>query len=414
MKRTEVFTPNDLPTVTLVGEHLKEKTKILEQNLELGGSVIVISGPSKSGKTVFVESVIGRDNLIHVSGANITAAEELWRRIFTVIGTPIPSTALDSKISEVNSSASIEGGVPLVTKGTVSLGGKWTSTGSTTADVRPDYLALLVTELKGSGLVVFVDDFHYIAKEVQVQVAEVIKEAVRQGAQFILAAVPYHSDDVVIANADLRGRMLNLDFDYWDAPELSKIASKGFKELNMQVSDSIISTFAMEAAGSPQLMQSLCLNLCFEIDAKETTPEKLIVTGTIDLIDRICRRAAQTNDYRSVMRVMKEGPKVRGTDRKPYVLKDQTASDVYPIIVKALALPPPQLTLSYPDLLKRISDVCLREHPQGSSVTGACAHMSALANDAANAAIIEWDGDKDVLDIRDPYLLFALRWSESS
>lgn len=414
MKRTQVFTPNDLPTVTLVGEHLQEKKKTLEENLELGGSVIVISGPSKSGKTVFVESVLGRDNLVHVSGANIATAEELWRRIFTAVGTPIPSTVFESKISEVNSSASVEGGVPLLTKGTVSLGGKWTNTGSTTTDVRPDYLALLVTELKDSGFVVFVDDFHYIGKEIQVQVAEVIKEAVRQGVRFILAAVPYHSDDVVIANADLRGRMLNLDFDYWDAPELAKIALQGFKELNMNVSDSIISAFAMEAAGSPQLMQSLCLNLCFEVEVSETMPNEFLVGGTIKLIDRICRRAAQTNDYRSVIRVMKEGPKVRGTDRKPYVLKDQTASDVYPILVKALKLPPPQLTLSYPDLLKRISEVCLRDHPQGSSVTGACAHMSALANDAANAAIMEWDPDKDVLDIRDPYLLFALRWSESN
>ncbi len=29
-------------------------------------------------------------------------------------------------------------------------------------DVKPDYPALLVKELKGTELVVFVDDFHYI------------------------------------------------------------------------------------------------------------------------------------------------------------------------------------------------------------------------------------------------------------
>ena len=86
---------------------------------------------------------------------------------------------------------------------------------------------------------------------------------------------------------------------------------------------------------------------------------------------------------------------------------------MYPILIKAISQAPPELTLSYPSLLTRIAAVCAVEHPQGSSVTGACTHMSALANDVAGAPIVEWDADKDVLDIRDPYLLFALRWSES-
>jgi Zn-dependent protease with chaperone function len=35
-----------------------------------------------------------------------------------------------------------------------------------------------------------------------------------------------------------------------------------------------------------------------------------------------------------------------------------------------------------------------------------------IANSSTNAEIIEWDSENDVLDIRDPYLLFYLRWSE--
>jgi len=40
--------------------------------------------------------------------------------------------------------------------------------------------------------------------------------------------------------------------------------------------------------------------------------------------------------------------------------------------------------------------------------------MSTLANDAAGESVMEWGGENDLLDIRDPYLLFALRWSESA
>jgi len=414
MKRSEVFTPNNLPSVTFVGTHLAEKKKLLLENLEQGGAIVAISGPSKSGKTVFVETVLGHENLVQVSGANIGTAEELWRRIFTVIGTPIPTTTTITSNSEASVSIMGEGGIPLVAKGGVTAGGKWGDSNSSSQDIKPDYLTLLVKELKGTGFVIFVDDFHYIAKEIQIQIATVIKEAIRDGLRFVLAAVPYHADDVVLANSDLRGRMLKLDFDYWNIDELSKIAHLGFSALNVVISEAVITAFAIEAAGSPQLMQSLCLNLCFEKDIHETLIQPLQIQADNNLIEKVCRRAAQTNDYSSVIRVMKEGPKVRGTERNSYVLKDGKVSDVYPILVSAIALPPPELTLSYPVLLARIAQVCAADHPQGSSVTGACSHISALANHAAGASIIEWDSNQDILDIRDPYLLFALRWSEGN
>ncbi|MDO8772729.1 MAG: hypothetical protein Q7K57_29310 [Burkholderiaceae bacterium] len=412
MKRAEVFTPNTLPSVTYVGEHLIEKKKLLDQNLEMGGAVIAISGPSKSGKTVFIETAGGYDTLILVSGANVTHPDDLWRRVFTAIGTPIPATNMSNMTISGAATGGIEGGVPMVAKATGSLTLKADAASGQSSDVRPDFLALLIRELKDTSFVVFVDDFHYIAKSVQVEVASLIKEAVRQGLRFVVASVSYHSDDVLIANNDLRGRLLKLDFDYWDTEELSKIAEKGFAALNVEVSKATIQSFAMESAGSPQLMQSLCLNLCFEEDIYETGNESRVIQPNVQTIDKICRRAAQTNDYSSVIRVMKDGPKVRGTERNSYVLKDGKASDVYPILMKAISLSPPELTLSYPSLLTRIASVCVNDHPQGSSVTGACMHMSALANDVAGAPIVEWDAEKDVLDIRDPYLLFALRWSE--
>jgi hypothetical protein len=39
-------------------------------------------------------------------------------------------------------------------------------------------------------------------------------------------------------------------------------------------------------------------------------------------------------------------------------------------------------------------------------------HIATIANAATNSEVIEWDSENDVLDIRDPYLLFYLRWSE--
>ena len=412
MKRAEVFTPNTLPSVTYVGDHLIEKKKILKQNLEQKGAILTISGPSKSGKTVFIETSLGHDNLIQVSGANVTHPDDLWRRVFTAIGTPIPATQMSNTSISGAATGGIEGGVPMVAKAKGSLTLKADAVSGQSSDVRPDSLSLLIHELKNTTFIVFVDDFHYIARPIQTDVSELIKEAARQGLRFVVASVPYHSDDVIVANTDVNGRILKINFDYWNTEELNKIAEKGFTALNVQVSKATIQSFSMEAAGSPQLMQSLCLNLCFEEDVYETGNELRIIQPNVHMIDKVCRRVAQTNDFSSVIRVMKEGPKVRGTERNSYVLKDGKVYDVYPILIKAISQSPPQLTLSYSNLLARIASVCANEHPQGSSVTGACMHMSALANDVAGVRIMEWDAANDVLDIQDPYLLFALRWNE--
>jgi hypothetical protein len=54
----------------------------------------------------------------------------------------------------------------------------------------------------------------------------------------------------------------------------------------------------------------------------------------------------------------------------------------------------------------------LPESPSGSSITNACYQAALIANDTAGDSIVEWDNENDVFDIRDPYLLFYLRWSE--
>ncbi len=69
MKATEVFTPGKLPDVTYVDDHLKERARILHDALKTGAAVISLSGPSKSGKTVFIEKNVGKDRLIQVTGA---------------------------------------------------------------------------------------------------------------------------------------------------------------------------------------------------------------------------------------------------------------------------------------------------------------------------------------------------------
>lgn len=414
MKATEVFTPGKLPDVTYVDDHLKERARILHDALETGAAVISLSGPSKSGKTVFIEKNVGKDRLIQVTGAGITEADRLWDRVFDLIGTPISKRTTSTRSFDGAMGGKIggEAGVLVSATGEVSASGKWGHSSSEQHDGAVDYLQLLIRELGGSGFVVFIDDFHYIPRPVQIEISNQIKEAIRSNVVFVVASVPYHADDAIRANPDLRGRSIKLDFDYWRPEELAKIADRGFQKLLATANPAYIHALASEAAGSPQLMQSLCLTTCFENDIREIQSSPKQIASNLDAVKKVCSRAAATCDYSSTAAKMKEGPKTRGQNRKSHVLKDGTATDVYPLVIDAIALDPPELTQRYPNLQKRIQSLCSSEPPSGSSVTGACSQIALIANESENRTVIEWDGENDVLDIRDPYLLFYLRWSD--
>jgi len=415
MKAKDVFTPGRFPTHTYVDDHLKDKSQQLRDALDDGSMLVSISGPSKSGKTVFVEHILGKDNLIEVTGAGIHSSQDLWIRVFDIVGTPILQTNTSTKTlaGTVGGKGTVEGSVLIAkSKSELSVNATYTTQQSSKEGIAVDMLQLLIKEFAGTDFVVFIDDFHYVPRDVQSELAQQIKEAIRQGVKIICASVPYHSDDVIRSNPDLRGRIFSIDFDYWGNDILRKIAFKGFNALNIDYQTSMVDAFALEAAGSPQLMQYLCLNACYELNVRERSTKEVKLSFDDQLLSNICRRTVLSTDYSSVVDKMIEGPKTRGSDRKIYITKYGWQGDVYRLLLKAIALDPPQLNFRYQSLVDRISSICSGESPSGSSITSACYHATSIGNDAAGDNIIEWDSDNDVLDIRDPYFIFYLRWSE--
>lgn len=417
-KASHIFTPGSFPTHTFVDDHLKEKKEQLLDTLDMGSMLISIAGPSKSGKTVFVEQCLGRQNLIQVTGAGVNRPEELWFKVFDIIGTPMPqsTSSTSGRGGKVGGSGEVEGGI-FVAKGTAGVSAESSHSDSETvsSSFAIDCLQLLIRELANTDFVVFIDDFHYISKETQREVARQIKEAIRQGVKFICASVPYHADDVIRSNPDLRGRVFSIDFQYWGKEILEKIAYKGFPELGISYRNTAIDVLASEAAGSPQLMQYLCLNSCYELGVREYRDEDggaTELTNDQSLLQRICKRTVLSTDYGSIVEKMKEGPKTRGSDRLIHNTTHGWSGDVYRLLVKALSLSPPTLTFRYGPLNERVTGMCQGSAPSGSSITGACEHSARIVNDAALDRIVEWDGASDVFDIRDPYFLFFLRWSD--
>lgn len=419
LKATEVFVPGAYPQYTYVERQGEGVERVLRDALDTPGQVVSLSGPSKSGKTVLVEKVVGRDFLITITGASVRSPDEVWTLVLDWMDVPSTTSTNDKIGGKVGATAGGGGsvGIPLLAKGEVSgsLTGEVGVERSSQAVKERRGLAQVVHEIANSDFVILLDDFHYMDRPIQEEVAKGLKEAVRLGVKVVTASVTHRGDDVVRANPELRGRVRTIDLKYWLPDELRQVALAGFAALNVQVNSETIDKLIAESAGSPQLMQLLCLNASFVLEVRERQETTLLPRqiNTNDVsVRKILEQASANTDFRSLADVLDSGPRTRGIERKTYKFFDGTDGDVYRVVLRALADDPPRLSYPYEELLARTVKVCDGESPVGSSVTGTCLHMAKLALEKfPNERAIDWDETKQVLDIPDPYLLFYLRWS---
>jgi hypothetical protein len=249
-------------------------------------------------------------------------------------------------------------------------------------------------------------------REVQQDVARQIKEAAEKGVRICTASVPHRSDDVVRSNPELRGRVQAIDFEYWTNDETREIADLGFSALNISVDHEIVERFAKDCFGSPQLMQSVCLQFCREVGVEETRDRTLTPLVDDNVLRRVLQNTSTMTDFSSLLDALHSGPKPRGQERNRHDFFDNSNGDVYRCVLLALRSDPPLLSFPYDEIYRRTREVCLSRAsaPPGSGVSQALEQMHSIAESLEpSSKIIEWS--EDVLDIADPYFLFYLRCS---
>ena len=415
MRYEEVFTPNDVPTVTYVDRAEHKLESKLRDFYHTPNMVVSVSGPSKSGKTVLIKKVVEEDCLITVRGASIVSSEDLWNRVLDWMGEPDELTGTTNSTNEISGGAEGGGkvGVPFFAEGAAkgNVGAKRGWGGGETRTFRRNGLEQVIKEIAKSDYVVFIDDFHYIASGIRDDIGRQIKAAAESGVKVFTASVPHRADDVVRSNSELRGRVVAVDLEPWSVDDLIRIARKGFRALNLDLAPTIERRFADEAFGSPQLMQSICLNLALVLGTKETLPEFRRMEVDISSVTDTLRRTSAFADFSKMLRDLHIGAKTRGTERKEHDLVDETRGDVYRAILLAMKQDPAKLSFTYEEITTRVREICRGDAPTGSSVNAALTQMHTIAeNLQAGSSPLSWDDP--TLDIVDPYFLFFLRCSD--
>jgi hypothetical protein len=412
---TDVFTPGSRPTLTYYDRPETNLEFKLLDALETKGFITSVSGPSKSGKTVLCESVIGKRKLLFISGGGVGTLEAFWERIRDRLNLPQQVMVVAGKTTTGTLETSAKAGVSI--PGVFETGGGVkgthgnTDSASTNTTHAPTQGLKLLSLLKELGFTLVVDDFHYVDSIIRMRLAEIFKDAARDGLSIVVVAVSHRADDAIRANPDLRGRVAVIDIPAWTETDLRKIAELGFPQLGINVKKTTIDRLVTESLGSPQLMQALCLKLCRQIGWNEGFSPEREVELTESSMGLLLKDTTELTDCRTAFEALATGPRIRGEDRKEFVFSDGKKGDVYLAILKAIAHEKPLLTISYDTLKERLDAICIGEKPRGSAVDRALEKMKEITDEKLNRDRV-FDWNENHINLPDPYFLYYLRWAE--
>lgn len=375
----EVFIPGALPESTYVTRKMKigfTYEERLKQALSMDGYLTSISGPSKIGKTVLCEKVIGFEHLVEVTGSDFNDEKSLWFQIGTKAGMP--------------------------------SGGEFTRGGGSNDIISETYVITkdnVLDYYKEHGLVLLLDDFHYACPAMQMYMAQQFKDAIRRGFKVIIASLPHRSDDAIRTNPDLQGRISIIDIEAWTKDELREIPIKGFSELAVDISGVNVDRLVEESICSPQLMQLICLNICILENVDENAARKI----KDSTIEKSFRFSTLNLDYEKVANVIKQGKNPRGKRRKSYQT-EVGELDLYGLILEAVAIDPPIVSVGFEGLMNRVlSLVSGEEKPTAKSLKDYLKNLQEVLSDHGRFyEVIEWKDN--VLYILESLFLFYLRW----
>ncbi len=387
LKAEDVFTPGAFPEYTYISRKsavsdLSYEFRLM-QALKVSGFLTSLVGPSKMGKTILCEKVVGFDKIVEMSGADFGTETDFWKLAAAKVGMAVEGQFLSEKvIAETNDRYSKKENYSL------------------TKDK-------IIQYYKRENLVLVIDDFHYAPEKKRMQIAQQLKDAIRRGFKAIVVSLPHRADEAIRRNADLSGRFSMINMESGVVNDLKEIAKVGFGKLDIQISDDVAQQIAVESLSSPQLMQYICLNICTILEMSEHNDRRV----KHEILETAYCYTTANFEYGDVVALMKKGPNMRGKSRNRFQTQNGKAYDIYELIVKSIAENPPIMKLEFENVKERIYRLiavgCKKPAPQ--AIKESLVKMRELLHGREDIfKVLDWK--EGILYILDPLFLFYLRW----
>lgn len=405
----QVFTPGGQPSVTYVSrDHLGLEQRVKEA-LMRGYSINVVTGPTKSGKTVLCNHVLGQAGAsITIEGGQVRGERDFWEQIVHALD--LGAQRVRREVASANDN--VEGTASASFAGVGASGKKGrsdqrSSERSITYNVNSQRAAL--EALVSDNVSLLVDDFHYIDKETQRSVIQALKGAVFKGLSVILLAVPHRVFDPMTVEQELEGRFKHVEIPPWELDDLLLIPERGFAALNVKSENELNKRICSEGYGNPLLVQEICSELCIKSGVSKRMPN----TQTLkqELFGDALNEIAKSKGFPKYSK-LRAGPDAK-KKRLLRDFKDGRKQDKYSAILTALSSLGPKPVTSYEDLRAALQGLLTTTSmPAKHEVTAALINMSKIARQKIEGEPpLEWVESDDTLVITDPFLLFYMKWA---
>lgn len=414
MRYEDIFVPGGFPqhTYNPRGElRLEERLAESKNNL---CKLVTVTGQTKSGKTVLARRVFPPEEAIWVDGGTVSTEDDFWGSVIDQLDLFQSSESTSSKDVATKLGAKGTAGANfLVAKGSGEVGAEIGNSRGTSV-TRSQTLSSRVVALRGlrkSKIPLLVDDFHYIPRELQGGIIRALKPLIFDGLPVAIIAIPHRRYDALKVEKEMTGRIAPIEIQTWSESELSFIPITGFGLLNFTVPDELSERLALEAIGSPHLVQDFCRTICRQ-NHIEYRSERTILTIRADELQSVFGDVAETIG-RPIFEKLARGPRPR-TDRVQRSLKDGKVVDIYELVLHALAhIRPGLVSLEYEDLRTAIREVSASQIPQLHEVARVLKHMATIAaSDQSSTPVIDFEEEEKKLHITDPFFAFYLRWGD--
>ncbi len=410
--REEVFVVGGQPSVTYVNRDHLGLERALDRAIAQGNIIVSLTGATKCGKTVLCHRVLREREYTWVDGGQIRSEADIWQRVGTELGQPFEIEQSES--TETGGELGGELGVDASPFGIggkvkITMGGSRLKVRDYRATTRPDVMYSAIEALLKSGIVLVIDDFHYISEGIRADLIKSLKGAIFRGLKVVLLSTPNRAFEAVKAEVELTGRFKHVAVPDWGEDDLRAIARSGFKALNTYCPPALIESFAVESQGSPLLMQQFCWSLCYDSNIEKTEILEQRISSTFD-VEVIYKEVANDSGL-PVYKSLAAGPQTR-TDRIERPLINGGVVDIYQAILYAVAATGPLERLSYNEIRTSLGNILSDKVPQKLEVSNTLKHLAAKdASDQRTHRSIDWDEDALELTITDPFLRFYLRWT---
>lgn len=410
LKLKDVFTPGGLPSITYVSRDRLQLEKKVEDAVARGYAFNVITGPTKSGKSVLCKHVLRESRIVAIEGGQVRTEEAFWGQIAHRL--QLPTSAAISRQGTTTNTLQGEGGggIPALFQAKASVShANADQTGSTRTYNKSLVIAAIDT-LVAENYCLIVDDFHYIPADIQRNIIQALKGAVFAGLAVFLIAVPHRAFDPMTVENEVEGRFKHIAIPQWSLDDLIEIPSRGFPALNVELNRATQRKISEDSFGNPLLVQEICSEFCLSNGVQDFCNESKTLDAS--LLEPTYREMAQSKGFPTYQK-LKSGPPGRRS-RQLRQLKGGGQEDIYTAILTSVARLGPMTVTTFEEIRGSLRGLLAEDAsmpPKGEIISG-LTNMSSVAKERiVGEPPLEWISERSELVIIDPFLLFYLKWS---